>query len=132
MRRRLPGAVCVSSIIVALAAGVAAQEPQPTPKSSECSSEVYRGKDLDKNVRILAKPEPEFTDRERNQFHGRAITLRATFCATGTVTDIIVADGLSDVMNEKAKVAARQIEFTPAKKDGHKVSRLLIVKYFIN
>ena len=83
-------------------------------------------------MRILAKPEPEFTSGERNRYHGSEITLRATFCASGRVTDIVVTTGLTDAMNEKAKTAARQIDFTPAEKDGHKVSRLLIVKYLVS
>ncbi len=132
MRRRLLRAVCVPLFVAAFAAGVAAQAPTPTPKTSDCSSEVYKGKDLDKKVRILSKPEPNFTDRERSEFQRREITLRAIFCASGSVTDIVVTSGLTDAMNEKTKAAARQIHFTPAEKDGQRVSRLLIVKYIVS
>lgn len=129
--RNLLRAIPVSFLTAMFVLAVVAQEPTPTPKAPECSVPIYQGHDLDKNVKILAKPEPQFTTREREKYHSKEITLRACFCGSGKVTDIVVTNGLTDDMNERAKEAALQIQFTPAAKDGKNVSRLLIITYWV-
>jgi hypothetical protein len=42
-----------------------------------------------------------------------------------------VKEGVGDGANEKAIEAARMIKFTPAEKDGNKVSRFVVLKYFV-
>lgn len=108
-----------------------AQEPTPTPKTTECSFRIVRGNEVDKKVKIHRKPDPKFTKRDAEAHASERITLSAVFCGSGTVTDIRVTKGLSDAMDEAAIKAARLIQFTPAEKDGQKVSQLLIVVYFI-
>ena len=113
------------------AAAVIAQEPTPTPKKLECSVPINRGKELDKKPKILKKPEPKFTKSEVAAHWSERITLSAVLCGSGSATDISVIKGLSDPMNEEAIKAARQIQFTPAEKDGQKVSRLVILVYIV-
>lgn len=101
--------------------------PSPTPK--EC--DVASSREVDTRPKIHAKPEPNFTMPERARYRGRQIVLRATLCGSGKVTDIGVNEGLTDAMNAAAIEAARLIQFTPAEKDGKKVSRPVTLKYFV-
>lgn len=125
----------IGSILAAstFAAAVAAQAPNPTPspKQRECSEPIDKSRDLSKQAKISAKPEPNFATRDRHRYMGETITLRAILCASGKVTDIVVTRGLTQDLDEKAIEAARQIQFTPAEKDGHKVSRSVILKYTV-
>lgn len=77
----------------------------------------------------MAKPEPKFSKRDRERYRFDMITLRATFCGSGKVTDIVVTGGLSTTADAAAIEAAKLIEFTPAEKDGKKVSREMVLKY---
>jgi TonB family protein len=113
------------------ATAIPAQEPTPTPGSTECSFQILRGSAVDKRVKILSKPEPHFTTRDREKYTSQVITLTAVFCGSGAVTDIRVTKGLSDTMDEEAIKAARKIQFTPAEKNGQKVSQVLVVAYLV-
>lgn len=114
-----------------LAAAVIAQEPTPTPKQLECSVPINQGKELDKKPQIRSKPEPKFTKSDVAAHRSETITLSAVLCGSGAATDIRVIKGLSDAMDEEAIKAARQIQFTPAEKDGQKVSRVVTVVYIV-
>lgn len=122
----------LNSLVVLLLVGMAHAQtasPSPSPAPRECA--VPFSKEIDIKARVLAKPEPKFSkqDRERNRFAW--ITLRATFCGSGRVTDIVVTSGVSKTADAAAVEGARLIEFTPAEKDGKKVSREMILKYQI-
>jgi len=59
------------------------------------------------------------------------MTLRAILCGSGKVTDVVVTQGITRGMNSAAIDAAHLIEFTPAEKDGKKVSRPVTLKYIV-
>ena len=133
MRRRFYFAVgTLALIVILLATSVMAQQPVQESKDRECTIPVYTGKDLDQKPRIIAKPDPKFSSEDRRNYYRQVITLRALLCASGTVTDIKVKDGLSDDLNKKAIEAARKIEFTPAEKGGNKVSRFVFLEYQVH
>ena len=52
--------------------------------------------------------------------------------ADGTVQDIVPMTTLPDGLSEQAVEAARNIEFTPAAKDGRAVSQYMIIEYNFN
>ncbi len=108
-----------------------AQSPTPTPSPTVKECTVAFIKEIDTNARVLAKPEPKFSQRDRQLYKGQVITLRAVFCGSGQVTDIIVTAGLSATADVAAIGAAKLIKFIPAEKDGKKVSRQVTLKYFI-
>ncbi|MBA2524961.1 MAG: TonB family protein [Pyrinomonadaceae bacterium] len=114
----------------ALALSTFAQQPSES-KDRECTIPTYNGKELDQKPRILAKPEPKFTLAERQRHQHGVILLGAVLCGSGKVTDIEVTEGLPDGLNEKAIEAARKIQFIPAEKDGHRVSRFVTLKYLV-
>lgn len=123
------GRLLIGIALFIFTVGPVVQAQTPTPKPRECDVPIPTH--VDRNVKIHAKPDPEFTKRDRERYRNQAITLRAIFCGSGKVTDIVVSSGLTAGMDAAAVDAARLIQFTPAEKDGQKVSRLLIVKYFV-
>jgi hypothetical protein len=120
----------VSGLVLTYGVTVGAQTPTPSPSPArECDVPISRP--VDTRARILAKPDPKFTKRDRSKYRGREITLRATLCGSGKVTDIVVTGGLSTDADAAAIAAARVIQFTPAEKDGKKVSTPVTLKYFV-
>jgi hypothetical protein len=119
----------ISFFVLPLCAAVQAQTPSPSPSPApECDVPIQQA---DTKLRILAKPEPKFSQRDRERYRRREINLRAIFCGSGKVTNIVVTTGLTDEMDAQAIDAARLIQFTPAEKDGKKVSRPMILKYIV-
>ena len=112
------------------AAGIAQQTGQ-VPEDEKCEYPIFKGKEVDKKLRILGKPEPDFSAQERREHFHEKIVLTTVFCGSGEVTKIKVKSGLSDRLNAKAIEAARKIRFTPGEKDGKKVSQWLIVEYLV-
>ncbi len=93
---------------------------------------VFRASMVEQRARVLAKPEPQYTDEaRRNQITGTVI-LRVVFSRSGDVTNIRAVRSLPFGLTEKAIVAARQIRFSPATKDGHPVSVYMQLEYNFN
>lgn len=101
------------------------------PGDQKCDFPAYTGRDIDKKLRILDKPEPDFSAQERRHHANQKIILTTVFCGSGAVTKIRVKSGISDRVNAKAIEAARKIRFLPGEKDGKKVSQWLIVEYHV-
>jgi len=106
-----------------------AQQPAQSADDDRCAVQVFKGSEVDHKLKILAKPEPEFSREDRRKYPSAVIILQAVFCGSGKVTDIKVKSGVSDALDEKAIDAARRIQFIPAEKDGQKVSQVLTVEY---
>lgn len=87
--------------------------------------DIYKGRDVDSKVVVRSKPEPEYTSIGVS---GRVV-LRCVFTSKGTVTHIYVIKGLRGGLTESAMQAARQIQFTPAMKDGKPVSMWMQLQY---
>ena len=106
-----------------------AQQPNQSTDDERCAVQVFKGTEVDHKLKILAKPEPEFSREDHRKYPSAVIILQAVFCGSGKVTDIKVKSGVSDALDEKAIDAARRIQFIPAEKDGQKVSQVLTVEY---
>jgi hypothetical protein len=119
-----------SFLLTVVAVGFA-QSPTPTPVPTVKECTVAFAKEIDTKPRVLAKPEPKFSKRDHELYKGRFITLRATFCGSGQVTDITVTGSLSATADVASTEAAKLIRFTPAEKDSKKVSREVILKYLV-
>jgi TonB-like protein len=137
--RRIPGIALI--FLTLCIVGPQAQErsstpsptPSPTPRASpECPGPFYIGSsEPDKKLKILNKPEPRFSEEEVRKHENAVIVLQALFCGIGKVTNIRVIHGVSAGLNEEAIRAARKIKFTPAEKNGEKVSQWLQLEYYI-
>ena len=108
-----------------------AQTPTPSPGSTQRECTVPSVNPVDVNAKVLAKPEPQFSKDNRDRYRGYVITLRAILCGSGKVTDVVVTQGITHEMDSAAIDAAHLIEFTPAEKDGKKVSRPVTLKYIV-
>src|ERR1043165_2293 len=92
----------------------------------------YAVYEVEQRARLLAKPEPQYTEEaRRNQVSG-TVTLRAIFSSTGEVVQIRALNTLPFGLTERAIAAARQIKFVPAMKDGHPVSVRMQLEYNFN
>jgi hypothetical protein len=108
-----------------------AQQPAQDPANENCAFPIFKGSEVDRKLKILAKPEPEFSKQDRRELASEKILLTAVFCGSGEVTKVRVKSGLSDSLNTKAIEAARKIRFIPGEKDGNKVSQWLVLVYHI-
>lgn len=83
-------------------------------------------------ARVLAKPEPQYTDEaRRNQITG-TVVLRVVFSRTGEVINIRAINTLPFGLTERAIAAARQIRFSPAIKNSRPVSVFMQLEYNFN
>jgi TonB family protein len=93
---------------------------------------IYKSKDVTVRARVLSKPEPQYTEKARqNQVTG-TVVLRAIFAEDGMVRAIIPIRRLPNGLTAAAIRAARQIRFTPAMKDGKPVSMWMQLEYNFN
>ena len=92
--------------------------------------EVFTGKNVERKVRLLSKPEPSYPQKAvENGARGR-VTLVAAFAATGQVVNIrVLYSNTGDVLVHAAIEAARKIRFEPAMKDGKPVSMWMQLEY---
>ena len=93
---------------------------------------ILQGRDVEQRARLLAKPEPQYTEEaRRNQVTG-TVMLRVVFSSAGHVEQIHAVQTLPFGLTEKAIAAARQIRFVPATKAGHPVSVWMQLEYNFN
>ena len=96
------------------------------------SAKAYLGRDVTTKVRILAKPEPQYTEEARNHQITGTVVLRCVFAADGRVTNVVPIRALRYGLTRKAMNAAYGIKFIPATKDGHPVSMYMQLEYNFN
>ena len=93
---------------------------------------IFTGREIDTKIRLLTKPEPQYTADARREGIRGTVVLKAVFSSTGHVTNIRVISGLPYGLTEQALKAARMITFTPAMKDGKPVSMWIQLEYNFN
>jgi len=108
------------------------QTPKTKAESATDYNSVFSTKEVDSKVRILSKPEPQYTEAARKNQVAGVVVLRAVFSSNSSVTNVSVIRGLPDGLSERAIAAARQIKFVPATKDGHPVSMWMQLEYNFN
>lgn len=105
--------------------------PGDNPNDDE-SHRVYKPPEVSTRPRVISKPEPQYTEEaRRNQITG-TVVLRVVFSSDGQVTNIQTMQKLGGGLTEKAIVAARQIRFVPATRNGHPVSMYMQLEYNFN
>jgi TonB family protein len=103
------------------------------PKLSEyITSNTYSPRDVTTKARILSRPEPEYTERAReNGVHG-TVVLRGIVATDGRVIITRIVQWLPYGLTMKALKAAQKIKFIPATKDGKPVSQYIQIEYNFN
>lgn len=90
---------------------------------------IFNGKEVTQKVRVLSKPEPQYSEAARKAGVAGTVVLRAVFSAEGEVKQILITRALGYGLTTHALRAARQIQFTPAMKDGTPVSMYIQLEY---
>ncbi len=90
---------------------------------------IFNSKEVTEKVRVLSKPEPQYSDAARKAGVTGTVVLRAVFSAEGEVKHILITKALGYGLTTQAVRAARQIQFTPATKDGTPVSMYVQLEY---
>ncbi len=93
---------------------------------------LVTGWEVDSKLKLLSKPEPQYTEDARRERIGGTVVLKAIFSSTGEVTNIRVISGLPYGLTEQAIAAAKRIRFTPAMKNGKPVSMWIQLEYYFN
>jgi len=94
-----------------------------------CAAPVYKLAEVTVKPRILAKPDPRYTEEARRSRVSGQVVVGVVLCATGKVADVEVIKGLPAGLSEEAVRAARRIRFEPGRKDGEDVSVRVRVVY---
>ena len=90
---------------------------------------VFSAKEVTTKVRVLSKPEPQYTSEARAMGVTGTVVLRCIFTADGAVRHFLIVRGLPAGLTEQAISAARRIKFVPATKDGRPVSTFIQLEY---
>lgn len=109
-------------------------KPSPTTRDAGPVdyNKVFSPSKVDTKARILNKPEPGYTETARKKQIIGTVVLHAVFSSEGSVTNITVISGLADGLTEQAIAAAKKIQFSPAIKDGRRVSVWMELQYDFN
>ena len=97
-------------------AGFGAEAAAPRKRAAESSASS-----AETDVEILTKPKPVYTDEARALKLEGDVVLDVVFEASGILRVIGLVQGLGHGLDEAAIVAAKKIQFTPARRDGNAV-----------
>ncbi len=93
---------------------------------------VYPVLAVSERARVIAKPEPQYTEEARRNAVSGTVVLRVVFSRTGEVTNIRAVQSLPFGLTERAIAAARLIRFRPATREGHPVNVYMQLEYNFN
>ncbi|HUS08880.1 MAG TPA: energy transducer TonB [Pyrinomonadaceae bacterium] len=93
---------------------------------------IYPVPQVTERARVLAKPEPQYTEEARRNAITGSVVLRVVFSRTGEVTNIRAIQSLPFGLTERAIAAARLIRFRPATRDGRPVNVYMQLEYNFN
>jgi TonB family protein len=102
------------------------------PLDASVTGTIFTGKQVDRKIVLLMKPEPSYTEEARqNQITG-TVVLKAVFSANGSVLNFRVVSSLPHGLTERSIAAAQRIKFIPAAKDGKFVPVWMQLEYNFN
>jgi TonB family protein len=93
---------------------------------------IYPAPQVTERARVLAKPEPQYTEEARRNAITGSVVLRVVFSRNGEVTNIRALQALPFGLTERAIAAARLIRFRPATRDGRAVNVYVQLEYNFN
>ena len=101
----------------------------PNPEDPD---HVYPQAQVTERVRLLAKPEPQYSEEARRNLVMGTVVLRVVFSRAGEVTNIRAMQTLPFGLTERAIAAARMIRFQPATRNGQAVNVSMQLEYNFN
>jgi TonB family protein len=93
---------------------------------------VFTGKQVDRKVIVLQKPEPSYTESARLNHVTGTVVLKVIFSANGSILNVRVVSDLPYGLTRQAIAAAQKIKFIPAAKDGKFVPVWMQLEYNFN
>jgi TonB family protein len=140
---KLAALTTLSLLLLALTALAQDSKPLPPPtpdgggpgktKPTRHPEGPFTSLDVQSKAVLTAGPAPEIPRTPPDEVTPSGIVrLRAVLSYTGEVKEITVLKSLPGGLNEKAVEAARQIKFTPARKNGRAVSQYVTLEYSFN
>jgi TonB family protein len=93
---------------------------------------IFKPIEVTTRARVLAKPEPQYTEEARKAGITGTVVLSVVFSRTGQVTNVRAVQTLCCDLTEKAIAAARSIRFIPAMRNGQVVSTYMQLEYNFN
>jgi len=93
---------------------------------------VYPAPQVTERARVIAKPEPQYTEEARRNAVTGSVVLRVVFSRSGEVTNIRAVQSLPFGLTERAIAAARLIRFRPATREGRPVNVYMQLEYNFN
>ena len=104
-------------------------EPFATPTCDEIAGS---GRDVDRRVRVVMKPEPRYTELARQNKTVGTVVVKVVFACNGTVNDIRVLKELPHGLTDQAIDALKKLKYVPAVKNGKYVSMWMQLEYNFN
>jgi TonB family protein len=89
----------------------------------------YTAKEVDVKAEITARPEPGYTREARRVGMQGIVALKVLLAGNGKIDRVRVARRLPYGLTENAILAACEIKFKPATKDGQPVSQWVVIEY---
>ena len=122
-----------SSIVISKKTdGIEIEEGEGQPFSNPGCDEIAGGREVDRRVRLVMKPEPMYNELARQKRTVGTIIVKALFSCNGTVTDISVLEALPNGLTDQAIAALKKLKFVPAVKNGKYVSVWMQLEYHFN
>jgi TonB family protein len=112
--------------------GIEIRDGEGQPFSTPNCDEMAGGREVDRKVRLVMKPEPSYNELARQKQTVGTVIVKAVFACNGSVTDIRVIEALPHGLTDQAIAALKKIKFVPAVKSGKFVSMWLQLEYNFN
>ena len=93
---------------------------------------IYGASEVDKKAKLVETPVAVYTQEARQAKVKDDVRLRLVLAADGTVRNMFPIKSAGHALTESAVIAAQQIQFEPAVKDGRPVSQFVTLVYDFN
>jgi hypothetical protein len=103
--------------------------PFSTPN---CDVIAGGGREVDRRVRVVMKPEPTYTELARQKQTVGRVVVKAVFSCNGGIGEIRVIEELPNGLTNQSIAALKKLKFVPAVKNGKYVSMWMQLEYNFN
>ena len=117
-------------ITCSISVSAGATQRRPVRDDTKCPRPVFSSQEVTRPAKITAGPDLRLAGVDPN-FAGR-VTVEAVLCRTGRVTDIVVSEASSPMVEEFVGRAVSLVQFRPGEMNWHTVSQKIQFEFEIN